>query len=167
MEKLLDYMDEEVLSIIPDRSSLSDLIIDLERPEVNIKEIAEKLGCNVTYKYLFSEIGSYNEETKEIIVNLFDPDYRQRFTLAHELAHHLLQHKGVSYREGKIDEYDVEYILREREANKLAASILMPKKIINYIYQNISDDNVVKFFSEKFNVSYTAMEYRLKNLGKI
>lgn len=170
MTELLDYMDEAVLNTISDsdRDALSGLKIELANPEINIEKMATRLGCKVKYDYLFSEIGNYNEETKEITVNLFDPEYRQRFTLAHELAHHLLGHKGMNYRAGDFDEYDVDYILRERKVNRLAAIILMPEKIIEYILDNIEiKEDMVKFFAEKFNVSYSAMEYRLKSLRKI
>lgn len=85
---------------------------------------------------------------------------RQRFTVAHELAHYCL-HKdeigdGISddylYRSGLTG-------LQEREANQLAAEILMPRHLMEQVdYKNRSISELARIF----DVSEAAMEIRVR-----
>ena len=67
-----------------------------------------------------------------IIVNKNHPKVRQRFTIAHEIAHYVLHRDKIGngikddwkYRSRNISDTD------EREANKLAAEILMPADLV-------------------------------------
>lgn len=82
---------------------------------------------------------------------------RQRFTIAHELGHLILNIKSKN-----IDE--------ERMCNRFASSLLMPKDaVINEF--GISRRNIsffeLKAFKEEYKVSYTAILYRLKDLNII
>jgi hypothetical protein len=63
-------------------------------------------------------------------VNSRHPEVRRRFTLAHELGHHLLQHRDRFYvdlkantEHGDPPEYHSRH---ERDANEFAANVLMP-----------------------------------------
>ena len=82
---------------------------------------------------------------------------RQRFTIAHELGHLILNINN--------DELD-----EERLCNRFASSLLMPKEaIINefgYSRRNINFFELTAFKNE-FKVSYTAIVYRLKDLNII
>ena len=82
---------------------------------------------------------------------------RQRFTIAHELGHLILNINN--------DELD-----EERLCNRFASALLMPKEaIINefgYSRGNINFFELTAFKNE-FKVSYTAIVYRLKNLNII
>ncbi|MCY4458866.1 MAG: ImmA/IrrE family metallo-endopeptidase, partial [Albidovulum sp.] len=103
-----------------------------------------------------------------IRVNRFDSRERQRFTIAHELAHYLLHREiidsspngirdNVLYRSG--EPRAVEY-----EANKLAAEIVMPRKLIDQRLREFNEtvtDEVIERLAEEFQVSKAAMEVRL------
>lgn len=82
---------------------------------------------------------------------------RQRFTIAHELGHLIL-----NINNDKLDE--------ERLCNRFASALLMPKEaIINefgYSRGNINFFELTAFKNE-FKVSYTAIVYRLKDLNII
>ena len=82
---------------------------------------------------------------------------RQRFTIAHELGHLILNINN--------DELD-----EERLCNRFASALLMPKEaIINefgYSRGNINFFELTAFKNE-FKVSYTAIVYRLKDLNII
>lgn len=94
---------------------------------------------------------------------------RQRFTVAHELSHYLLGHLNNSNRELRdprknfsSDNYDI----KEVEANRMAAEILMPKETLEYLaytlgYTDLDD------LSSILEVSTAALHYRLKNLGMV
>lgn len=101
-----------------------------------------------------------------IRINRHEAKTRQRFTLAHEIAHFLL-HKdklqnGISetvlYRADGITNTE------EVEANQLAASILMPsseigKKIAEF--EGLEGNDLVASMAEHFRVSQDAMRIRL------
>ena len=82
---------------------------------------------------------------------------RQRFTIAHELGHLIL-----NINNNELDE--------ERICNRFASALLMPKEaIINefgYSRGNINFFELTAFKNE-FKVSYTAIVYRLKDLNII
>ena len=82
---------------------------------------------------------------------------RQRFTIAHELGHLVLNINN--------DELD-----EERLCNRFASALLMPKEaVINefgYSRGNINFFELTAFKNE-FKVSYTAIVYRLKDLNII
>jgi len=90
---------------------------------------------------------------------------RKRFTIAHEIAHKVLNHiddnKHVSifFR----DEFSAKGVNAEEiAANAFAATLLMPEKIIRHVYTLTSD---VAMTARYLGVSDTAARIRLDNLG--
>lgn len=103
----------------------------------------------------------------EIKINRFESMPRQRFTLAHELAHFLLHRSeidrlgeiqdNVLYRSGASE--TIEY-----EANRLAAQIIMPDEAISERQKAIGnnlDESIIDQLAEEFGVSKAAMEIRM------
>lgn len=88
---------------------------------------------------------------------------RQRFTLAHELAHYVL-HKSESesftdtvfFRGASVNNF-------EYAANEFAAKLLMPEDKVREVVR--SGINNIKALAEAFGVSVAAMLYRVKQLG--
>lgn len=99
-----------------------------------------------------------------IYVNAKHSNVRRRFTIAHEIAHFVLHRDligdGITedalYRSGLSDAV-------EREANGLAAEILMPRHLVRQEFAN-GVKNPAQL-AAKFEVSQQAMEFRLTNLG--
>jgi len=99
-----------------------------------------------------------------IYVNAKHSEVRRRFTIAHEIAHFVLHRDLVGdgitedalYRSGFSSAV-------EREANGLAAEILMPRHLVRECFAAGLRDAAA--LATKFNVSRQAMEYRLANLG--
>ena len=117
-------------------------------------------------------------------VNAKQHRYRQRFTIAHELGHFML-HEGIAehvddtYRitPRKQTEDEVQVLLRsdissqatdvmEIEANFFAASLLMPKKMLDHhdAMLALDDDMKVRQLAVLFQVSAHAMSLRLANI---
>ena len=96
-----------------------------------------------------------------ILVNGDDPEYRQRFTIAHEIGHAYLGH-GDAYRNTTTRTYSGPEI----EANCFAAELLMPTIAMRVLIEveKITDPTELRGI---FNVSAEAMRYRLQNLGYI
>ena len=100
-----------------------------------------------------------------IRVNRHEKKERQRFTLAHEIAHYLLHRNLISsgltddimYRSKLSDKY-------ETEANRAAAELLMPASIIRRrVRENGGrvDDELAKRLADEFEVSLPAMKIRI------
>jgi Zn-dependent peptidase ImmA (M78 family) len=135
---------------------------------VNPKRIAEAAGARVLEDWSMSDhdlSGSFDIEygIPTIRFNPNDAIVRQRFTIAHELGHMLLQH-GRAMRDNARNYSSTTMQLRERDANTFAAELLMPKEVLDWLVfrENITDTQEL---ARILNVSGAAMQYRLQNLG--
>ena len=142
---------------------------------VKLGQIARDLGVLIKISSL--RIGISGQITNEngnyiIRVNRHEARERQRFTIAHELAHFLLHRHiidssddgitdTVLYRSGASE--NVEY-----EANRLAAEIIMPlellEKQLNEEFGGVVTDASIEGLAASFQVSKAAMEIRLSNM---
>lgn len=137
---------------------------------VKVGEIAKKLGIKVNAATLPAHIsGEIKEDDDGIVtirVNRHDVKARQRFTIAHEIAHFLLHRHllntgitdDVLYRSNQSDTI-------EKEANNLASDILMPKKIVQLLIGKFSDefkdDALYEKVAEELGVSIIALKIYL------
>ena len=124
---------------------------------IAVKPVA---GCDYSGK-------AYQEDGSGIIeYNDSESKLRQRFTIAHELGHHVMSHTDATHQfrddPGKFN-LNVA-IPEETQANKFAAELLMPKLAIEHFVFN-EDISSLNKLAELFSVSTVAMQYRLKNLG--
>ncbi|MFU9945363.1 ImmA/IrrE family metallo-endopeptidase [Fannyhessea vaginae] len=161
--------------------------LELGNPtRIDVKAIAE--SCNIPIEYNVLESSSCwsndskNDNTDKLIqINKFEPEYRQRFTIAHELGHILLGHQGISYRTSDMTKYkDTIRRMNEVAANKFAAELTMPKSLVidvlfssikqmGYsINQRFGDEDIskiVQISANELGVSPRALDIRIKNLG--
>ena len=110
----------------------------------------------------------YNDKTEcfEILVNSGDSRARQRFTIAHELAHYFMHKDILQSENGHVDilyrtEKTQDEIKREREADYFAGALLMNKTLL----VNLRSSYNIKELAELFEVSVSAMTVRLDTLG--
>jgi Zn-dependent peptidase ImmA (M78 family) len=140
---------------------------------VDVNSIATKLGIEVRFLG-FAELHLSGKALLEngrriAYINPSDSLVRQRFTLSHELAHHILNHvtlENPCFRDER-HTFNGDYTsFQERDANRLGAEILMPEYAIRH---SIDKENIrtVEGLASKFNVSEQAMYYRLKGLGLV
>lgn len=104
-----------------------------------------------------------------IYVRASDPAVRQRFTMAHELGHYLLQIRGVrdSAEINVIERGNVEALYRragqvdenERTANVFAAALLMPTPVL----RKLRDAYKPRMLAEFLAVSEEALRIRLRS----
>lgn len=101
----------------------------------------------------------------KIRVNRHEKKARQRYTIAHEIAHYLLhrEHIGdgisdnVLYRSALSNEI-------EREANRLAADLVMPRSAVAVALEElggVATEEVAGILAQRFEVSLPAMKIRL------
>lgn len=159
---------EQVLRQYWDRTIPVDIASIAKKYGAKILPLSAKTKNDPSLQYnTLSGLAEKNEYGCMIYVSETDHYNRQRFTVAHELGHIVLGHtdEGVMKRDDyKNYSIGVWEDLHEIEANQFAAAILIPENaLINIITKNnirsINDLAVI------FNVSSTAMYWRLKNLG--
>lgn len=136
---------------------------------VDVSAIARDLGINVWESSrlpegisgkLFTDEKAGGPSGLSIVVNSADAYTRKRFTVAHEIAHFILHRQDVD-REVEDDAFYRSRLgdKKEREANRLAAEILMPMDSAQeLIRQGVRD---VKALAARFAVSEQAMTIRL------
>lgn len=179
---------EEKSKINDDDKILEDIILPIDIEDICAFQKIKLIKSNSDEDF----IGKVTQSSDGIAVievnmnkNEFEPRYR--FTIAHELAHfnlHLRDGLPQGYKDDDLTMFRKEdnWNKEESEANGFAASLLMPgdliiKNIYN-IYSGIFNDSnvgsngasikkgdLVRRLSIVFNVSSTAMEYRLINMG--
>lgn len=146
---------------------------------VNVLEIAEQLGAVVSYEVFSEDLSGVLVKEKErtvIGVNSFHAKTRQRFTIAHEIGHLVLKHKGEVFVDQTVMKRDARSSravdIQEIAANQFAADLLMPSDFVIAAVQRrqakrpeLSPTSLVDELAEEFQVSSQAMEYRLTNLG--
>jgi hypothetical protein len=135
---------------------------------VKLPELARALGAPIKASTLAPGISGEIRPLNDgfvIRINRHDPIKRQRFTVAHELAHLLLHREEI----GNGIEDDVLYRStlsdrREQQANRLAADILMPEVLLNEAREAAEEKgvgDVVLYLSDLFSVSEAAMRIKV------
>lgn len=144
---------------------------------VPVRSLAHAAGCLVKLTPLDDDLSGMafiKDETRAIVVNSSHHPNRQRFTIAHELAHHILHipllkqgvhvDKAIFRRDQLASKGTQSY---EIEANHFAAELLMPRRLVKkFIPLNfdLQDDERLASFSAMFGVSTTALYYRIQNV---
>lgn len=140
-------------------------------PPVPVEDLVRDCGVRVL-AWDFQDIDGLVLEIDAgavIWVNGEHAQTRQRFTLAHELGHHLLRHADTFHLDlggdlapnatGGHPNYDWR---AERSANEFAASLLMPASMVRRAAATVTD---VVALASQFNVSPAAMGFRLTTLN--
>ena len=155
--------------------------LQVSRTPVNVELVARGLGLRIHRDVLEKGVSGALIKTKgasQIVVNVLDAKVRQRFSIAHEIGHHVLAHefKGerVHVDRGHVLRRDEESSLgvhrQEIEANQFASSLLMPLSLLEpLIEERIAigplDDGDVTELALRFQVSEQAMTLRLTGLN--
>lgn len=157
-------LPEETRSIIDEHVS--------EFP-VKLGKLAKRLGVKVLLSTLPRGISgqiSQGDDGQFIIkVNRHEAKHRQRFTLAHELAHYIL-HRDIiekvgGWSEGVLLRAPNQPMEIEYQANRLASDLVMPSdQLTNVIseYQEPITSEVIDDLAGRFGVSTAAMEIKLQ-----
>lgn len=135
---------------------------------IAVGAVAKDFGIIVLKSTMPGSISGEIRETDGTItikVNRHDVKERQRFTIAHEIAHFLLHRDRLA--NGITD--DVLYRSRlsdelEREANRLAADIIMPDELVQRClsdYSSFKPEDRYKKLAEQAEVSLAALKIRI------
>jgi len=146
--------------------------IEVVAQRLNLKTEAAALGDNVSGMLVVED------DRGAIGYNSSHARVRQRFTVAHEIAHFILHLKKNRRSQLFIDPF---LIFRrddnsatgndkeEVQANRFGAALLMPatllRKEIKKHGLDLDDEDALSFLAKRFHVSTVAMTYRLNALG--
>ena len=151
-------------------------IVDRYLQDVPVKlgAMAKELGLTVKLSTMKPGISGHiryaGDEGYIIRINRHETRERQRFTLAHEIAHFLLHRDeidrledgimdNVLYRSGAPEQ-------KEYEANRLAADLVMPRDAVEErleAFGTPASDEIIDYMAAVFQVSKAAMEVRLSS----
>jgi Zn-dependent peptidase ImmA (M78 family) len=139
----------------------------IETTPLTVAELAQALNIVVRYEPMNDDDSGRLKKDKKnstwvMTVNSLHHPHRQRFTMAHEIAHricHAAQNDDfkddVFFRNGESNP-------TETEANRFASEILMPAKDFLYFVERTSTK--VEDIAEHFHVSSLAVRVRAKSL---
>lgn len=154
-----------------DKEALKTISAHLRSHPVRVGELANALGIKVVRSPLAPKISGLIQPCDEaragfeIRVNKYEVPERQRFTVAHEIAHYLLHRDSIGA--GVFDTILYRSNLtsrKETEANQLAAEIIMPGKLITKELDRLggmATPDVADELAKVFKVSTPAMKIRI------
>jgi Zn-dependent peptidase ImmA (M78 family) len=146
---------------------------------VPVERIAKALGAAVRYAPLDDALSgmAYVKDGVPVIgVNSLHHPNRQRFTIAHEIAHLVLHREYIT----AAVHVDTTFVLNrdekaatgtdaiEIDANAFAAELLMPADLLReavYRESDLEDEDTVAGIARKFKVSTAALQNRLLNMA--
>lgn len=149
----------------------------ISKPFVDVERIARDLGLAVVRGDLGRDVSGIlitKGRVSTICIAEAHHEHRQRFTIAHEIAHHVLGHHfhdgsvhvdKVSMRNARSSEGSDPL---EIEANQFASTLLMPEALVResmHALPNIDIEEVVAKLARTFRVSQEAVAFRLATLG--
>ena len=136
---------------------------------VKVGALASALGLRVVLATLPMNISGLIQPDENgnfvIKVNRFESKERQRFTIAHEIAHYLLHRDRINA--GIVDSVLYRSKLSskiEAEANKLAADIVMPNEAVFAAMSRLPrpiSEHAIADLANSFEVSRQAMAIRV------
>lgn len=155
---------------------------------INVLKVAQMLGAKVAFQPFGEELSGMmvrRDNTVIIGVNSRHSNTRQRFTIAHELGHWQLEHKGDLFLDKTLRSKPITIKKRDQrasegtdkeeiQANAFAAAVLMPEQLLVAAVERLLQggqeyevDRLVSDLAAEFLVSSQAMEHRLTNLGML
>jgi len=128
---------------------------------IDLMGLCRLLGITIKYATIDNNLSGslkYHLGRWIIEVNSLHHERRQRFTIAHELAHYCLHRDHQSAFDDSTFHRGKEYTSQEREADNFAGAILMPKSEFRHFISTQS--NKIDDIAEYFGASGIAVKIR-------
>jgi predicted transcriptional regulator len=138
---------------------------------IDVEGLARELGLTVDRVPMLRDIAGKIKKDRHlpgagyrVVINANDNRRRQRFTLAHEIAHYVMHVDLIG--DGVTDDAMYRSTLSghyERQANKFAADLLLPPSLVRQEWR--SGNRSIAGIAAIFDVSEQAVRIRLEELG--
>jgi Zn-dependent peptidase ImmA (M78 family) len=127
----------------------------------SLESLSHKFGVNqIIQENLAFEGGVFQDGSRLLIkLNARSPATRQRFTLAHELAHLMVTPEGTVSARRSFSQTDL-----ENTCDMVAAELVMPRSKIMAQAANHASLDILLSMARTFQVSLQAMAIRISNL---
>ena len=169
----IDQIEQQAEQILRDSGAYSVPVpVDRVARHLNLKAQSSPLGDKVSGVLVVENLRG------AIAYNSSHAPVRQRFTIAHEKGHnflHVIQKNTHSrlfidrYIAHRDEDSSTGNDHEEVEANSFGAALLMPAKLVREEIKryglDLDDEEDLSRLAKRFNVSSTAMSYRLGTLG--
>jgi Zn-dependent peptidase ImmA (M78 family) len=137
--------------------------VGISEPPVGVEDVARNCGLDVRYvRRGRGFCGQLLRERRVIEVEADMHPHRQRFTIAHEVGHHVLNHGPVFCVFDESGIYDPAKV-NEKQAQIFASELLMPEPWVRSYWAALKKD--WRALARKFSVSDEAMFRRLEAAG--
>ena len=135
--------------------------LKISSPPIEIEKVVKSLGVQIVPNPRLGFSGTVHSTTNSavITVNTSESGVRQRFTIAHELAHLLFDKIGQQYRDHNFAN-PPGWI--EKRANEFAASLFIPLWMLEPIAT--ARRQTTEQLANAFEVSIPAMNHQLRKL---
>ena len=162
------YVSPETIEALAANITIDAGLNGVDVGAVDVIKLAEYFGStveevNFQHDDISAKATKSTDDSYLIQVSSSDGAKRQRFSIAHEIAHIVLHDDDefIEYRKPLADYDDSNMLYKEVQANMLASALLMPRDLVQRVWANTKD---IDDLAEVFNVSRTAAYYRLDNL---
>lgn len=137
-----------------------------------LNEVADELGLEIRYRDAESYEGALlrvpgSRQGFVVLNSKIKEESRRRFTLAHEIGHHVLpgqQELSMPCLAGRIDNWQGALDPVERAANRFAAEILMPRQAIREWLEAEPSLDAIQSIAAACETSLTSSAVRLMTL---
>lgn len=167
IEHIADQLTAEVVSQKFSELATSNYATDLS---INVYQFIQQQGINLVEQQMSFpfQLGQYEVIGKRIVVNtsLQSNIGRERFTLAHELGHHML-HRPLFLQQGVVSAGSTEQVLLahntiiesnqrrlEYQANMFASCLLMPRKLVEARYHHYYTTYIIGLYGGNLRPLY-------------
>jgi hypothetical protein len=156
-------VDESPMAVVAKHQTSAPIMLGPIAKELGIPVRLVPLGKSIAGQIMRDSLNG-GRAGFSIWINSDESKHRQKFTLAHELAHYILHRDLID--NGVVDDtmYRSELNSRyETQANQLAADIIMPIRLIKK-YRKQHPDSDFRELARLFDVSEQAMKIRLSGM---
>jgi Zn-dependent peptidase ImmA (M78 family) len=139
----------------------------LAEPPFDLDGLADWLGLVVEYRPLPESVPGFYAEISGrpyVVIDSGSCPERRRWTLAHEIAHHILS-LGITSAADRFALFDSRS--DDRTCDRFAAELLMPASLVRRKAEELGHGTADRssFLASIFRVSRQAMRIRLRELG--
>jgi IrrE N-terminal-like domain/Chagasin family peptidase inhibitor I42 len=166
-------LSSEALAVLAAGRLLSEHQVDQSR-QTPVFELLRSSGLEVMFQPLHTTFGVYLPRSQDsaagVLLNSNLPRAVQRFTAAHELGHHILQHPATTDEEQNIQSPNTAI---ERQAEVFSERLMMPELLIQGAMERIgcpdgpTEQQHVYQLSLEVGTSYSATLLRLLRLNLV